>query len=144
MDRGAILVAYRSFDYSRARAVGLSCLMARGDVERLARRLRQSRQPGAEVRDRGTAFACRVRTMPERDRRSFPRTMLKVVHRHRMGDRSFRRVSELVFVNGRPRAMLEWVDLGGVRSPLYIADLDPAKLRKSSHARNTYYYDGET
>ena len=82
--------------------------------------------------------------MSERDRRTFPRTPLKVIHRHRMGERTFRRVSELVFVNGQPRAMLEWVNLGGVRSPLYIAELDPKKLRRSTHARNTYYYDGET
>lgn len=82
--------------------------------------------------------------MGDRDRRTFPRTPLKVIHRHRMGDRTFRRVSELVFVNGRPRAMLEWVDLGGVRSPLYITELDPAKLRRSTHARSTYYYDGIT
>ena len=82
--------------------------------------------------------------MGDRDRRTFPRTPLKVIHRHRMGDRTFRRVSELVFVNGRPRAMLEWVNLGGVRSPLYIAELDPAKLRRSTHARSTYYYDGIT
>ena len=40
--------------------------------------------------------------------------------------------------------MLEWVNLGGVRSPLYIAELDAGKLRRSTHARNTYYYDGET
>lgn len=82
--------------------------------------------------------------MGDRDRRTFPRTPLKVIHRHRMGDRTFRRVSELVFVSGRPRAMLEWVNLGGVRSPLYIAELDPAKLRRSTHARSTYYYDGIT
>ena len=82
--------------------------------------------------------------MGDRDRRTFPRTPLKVIHRHRMGDRTFRRVSELVFVNGRPRAMLEWVNLGGVRSPLYIAELDPEKLRRSTHARSTYYYDGIT
>ncbi|TMG74062.1 MAG: hypothetical protein E6H77_12160 [Betaproteobacteria bacterium] len=82
--------------------------------------------------------------MGDRDRRTFPRTPLKVIHRHRMGDRTFRRVSELVFVRGLPRAMLEWVNLGGVRSPLYIAELDPAKLRRSTHARSTYYYDGIT
>jgi hypothetical protein len=82
--------------------------------------------------------------MGDRDRRTFPRTPLKVIHRHRMGDRTFRRVSELVFVRGRPRAMLEWVNLGGVRSPLYIAELDPAKLRRSTHTRSTYYYDGIT
>ena len=78
------------------------------------------------------------------ERRTLPRTQLKVIHRHRIGKRIFRRVSELVFVRGRPRAMLEWVDLGGVRSPLYITELDPEKLRKSKHSRNTYYYDGET
>ena len=82
--------------------------------------------------------------MGDRDRRTFPRTPLKVIHRHRMGERTFRRVSELVFVRGQPRAMLEWVNLGGVRSPLYIAELDPAKLRRSTHARSTYYYDGIT
>ncbi|HSU77485.1 MAG TPA: hypothetical protein VLI89_10455 [Burkholderiales bacterium] len=62
-----------------------------------------------------------------------------------MGGRTFRRVSELVFVpNKRPRAVLEWVNLGGVRSPLYIAELDPAKLRQAKRLRNTYYYDDET
>ena len=60
------------------------------------------------------------------ERRNIPRTKLKVIHRHRIGAQSFRRVSELVFVRGKPRAMLEWLNLGGVRSPLYIAELDPA------------------
>ena len=79
------------------------------------------------------------------DRRSIPRTQLKVIHRHRIGGRRFRRVSELVFVpNSRPRAVLEWVDLGSMRSPLYIAELDPTKLRRAKRLRNTYYYDGET
>lgn len=61
--------------------------------------------------------------MAEDERRSIRRTRLKVIHRHRIGSRTFRRVSELVFVRGKPRAMLEWVNLGGVRSPLYIAVL---------------------
>src|ERR671930_266687 len=82
-----------------------------------------------------------ARTMNEDDRRSLPRTHLKVLHRHRIGDRTFRRVSELVFVRGQPRAMLEWVDLGGVRSPLYVTELDPAKLRKAKNSRTMYYYD---
>ena len=83
--------------------------------------------------------------MGDHDRRSIPRTQLRVIHKHRMGARRFRRVSELVFVpNGRPRAVLEWVDLGGVRSPLYIAELDPEKLRRAKRLRNTYYYDAET
>ena len=41
---------------------------------------------------------------------------LKVIHRHRAGDAVFRRVSELVFVSGRPKAVLGWIDsplLGG-------------------------------
>ena len=33
---------------------------------------------------------------------------------------------------------------GGVRSPLYIAELDPEKLRRAKRLRNTYYYDAET
>jgi hypothetical protein len=83
--------------------------------------------------------------MGDNDRRSIPRTQLRVIHKHRMGGRTFRRVSELVFVpNRHPRAVLEWVDLGGVRSPLYIAELDPGKLRRAKRQRNTYYYDGET
>jgi hypothetical protein len=83
--------------------------------------------------------------MGDSDRRSIPRTQLRVIHKHRMGGRRFRRVSELVFVpNSRPRAVLEWVDLGGVRSPLYITELDPEKLRRAKRQRNTYYYDGET
>jgi len=86
----------------------------------------------------------KARTMSEDDRRALPRTHLKVLHRHRIGDRTFRRVSELVFVRGQPRAMLEWVDLGGVRSPLYVTELDPAKLWRSPDSRDTYFYDGET
>jgi hypothetical protein len=83
--------------------------------------------------------------MGDLDRRFIPRTQLKVIHKHRMGGRTFRRVSELVFVpNRRPRAVLEWVNLGGVRSPLCIAELDPAKLRQAKRLHNTYYYDEET
>ena len=82
--------------------------------------------------------------MAEGERRGVRRTRLKVIHRHRIGSRTFRRVSELVFVQGKPRAMLEWVDLGGVRSPLYVAELDPAKLHKAKSPPNTYFYDGLT
>jgi hypothetical protein len=31
-----------------------------------------------------------------------------------------------------------------VRTPIYICDLDPAKLRKAAAAPNTFYYDGVT
>jgi hypothetical protein len=76
--------------------------------------------------------------------RSKVRLGLKVIHRHRVGDHEFRRVSELVFIRARPKAVLGWVDVGGVRAPIYLCDLDPAKLKKAAAARDTYYYDGVT
>jgi hypothetical protein len=72
---------------------------------------------------------------------------LKVIHRHRVGQLEFRRVSELVFVDGRPKAILGWIDVGGVRTPLYFCDLDPARLRKAAAGnagKKTYYYDAVT
>ena len=72
---------------------------------------------------------------------------LRVIHRHRVGRFEFRRVSELVFVRGRPKAILGWIDVGGVRAPLFLCDLDPGKLRKAAggnDAKNTYYYDAVT
>lgn len=56
----------------------------------------------------------------------------------------FRRVSELVFVQGRPVALPAWINLGGVRTPLYVCELDSAKLRPTNEAKNTYYYDDIT
>ena len=69
---------------------------------------------------------------------------LKVIHRHRAGELIFRRVSELVFIRGKPLAVLGWIDAGGVRTPIYISELDPAKLRKAAAVKNTYYYDEVT
>ena len=76
--------------------------------------------------------------------RSKGRLGLKVIHRHRAGDATFRRVSELVFVAGRPRAVLGWIDTGGMRTPIYICELNPAKLKKAAALKNTYYYDEVT
>lgn len=67
-----------------------------------------------------------------------------MIHRHRVGGTVFRRVSELVFTGGQPRAVLGWIDTGGVRTPIYICDLDPAKLRKASATPNTYFYEEVT
>jgi len=78
-----------------------------------------------------------------RNRRKI-RLGLKVIHRHRAGDATFRRVSELVFIRGKPRAVLGWIDAGGVRAPIYIAELDPAKLKKAAALPDTYYYDEVT
>jgi hypothetical protein len=69
---------------------------------------------------------------------------LKVIHKHRIGDKLFRRVSELVMIDGRPKALLGWINLGDVRTPIYLCDLDPAKLRRSPTSANTYYYDEVT
>ena len=72
------------------------------------------------------------------------RTALKVVHRHRVGGVVRRRVSELVYVHGRPVALLEWINLGPVRTPLYTLELDPSKLRPAPNREGAYYYDDIT
>ena len=66
---------------------------------------------------------------------------LKVIHKHRIGQKVFRRVSELVMIDGQPKALLGWINLGDVRTPIYLCDLDQAKLRPSATAANTYLYD---
>lgn len=76
--------------------------------------------------------------------RSKGRLDLKVIHRHRAGHATFRRVSELVFVAGRPKAVLGWIDVGGMRTPIYLCELDPKKLHKAAATPNTFYYDGVT
>ena len=77
--------------------------------------------------------------------RSTPRLEMKVIHRHRVGSFVFARVSELVFVGGRPKAVLGWINLAGVRTPLYICQLESDRLRQSPAApRGTFYYDGTT
>jgi hypothetical protein len=78
--------------------------------------------------------------MPDRRR---VRVGVRVIHRHRVGSKVFRRVSELVFVEGRAKAVLAWIDMGGVRTPLYICELDRAKLRQAK-TRGLYYYDAIT
>lgn len=66
-----------------------------------------------------------------------------MIHRHRVGDQSLRRVSELVFVRGEAKAVLEWIDSSGLRTPIYI-DMDRSKLRLTRGIRTLYYYDGTT
>ena len=76
--------------------------------------------------------------------RSKVRLVQKVIHRHRVGSFEFRRVSELAVIRGVPKAILGWVDVGGVRTPIYLCDLDPGKLRQSPGSRDTWYYDAVT
>ena len=87
------------------------------------------------------APACTQLTMHNRSK---IRSGLRVLHRHRVGSYEFRRVSELVYVRGRPKAILGWIDVGGIRTPIYICDLDPERLRKAAAAPNTFYYEGVT
>ncbi|MGQ0545526.1 MAG: hypothetical protein ACT4P3_09370 [Betaproteobacteria bacterium] len=79
--------------------------------------------------------------IPANERRRF-RGALKVVHRHQVGGKLFRRVSELVYLQGKPVAVVRWIDIGGVRAPLYTCVLDEAKLH--AEARGRYTYDGIT
>lgn len=72
------------------------------------------------------------------------RSGLKVIHRHKVGSFEVRRVSELVFDQGHPKAILGWIDVGGQRTPISQCDLDPAKLRKAAAGKDTYYYDAVT
>lgn len=81
---------------------------------------------------------------PIHDRRQTGRVGLRVAHRHRIGATLSERVSELVYIRGHPVALLEWIDLGGVRTPLFICDLDPAQLRADLEDRGLFRYDGVT
>ena len=78
------------------------------------------------------------------DRRQGTRSDLRVVHRHQIGTAVSERVSELVYVDGRPVALLDWINLGGIRTPLYVCDLDPAKLRRDRKSRKVFHYDDIT
>lgn len=70
------------------------------------------------------------------------RVGLKVIHPHFVGGLRLRRVSELVYMHGAPTAVLGWIDVGGLRTPITLG-LDPAKLRPGA-LKDTWYYDGAT
>jgi len=77
------------------------------------------------------------------ENRRASRYRLKVLHEHRSSGRVRRKVSELVFVNDEPRIILGWVNLGGVRAPVYLQRLDPSLLRPLG-VKQFYRYDGVT
>jgi hypothetical protein len=81
---------------------------------------------------------------PAKDRRRDARPRLKVKHLHRVDFTVVERVSELVFVKGHPVALLEWVDLGGVRIPLVACALEPSKLRTAARRGDVSHYDAVT
>ena len=71
------------------------------------------------------------------------RSKLKVIHRHRSeGREEGRRESELVFTRRGAVAILEWIDMGGVRTPLFTCPLDREKLHRESE--RTYVYEDVT
>ena len=80
---------------------------------------------------------------PANERRHDVRPGLKVMHRHRVGTAVIQRVSELVYAKGRPLALLDWINLGGVRTPLYVCELDPKKLRAAGNG-GLFHYDDLT
>jgi hypothetical protein len=77
------------------------------------------------------------------NRRTIRRVGLKVIHRHQLGDQTMRRVSELVFLQGEAKAVLEWIDFAGLRTPIYV-EMDRNKLRMTRGIRGLYYYDETT
>jgi hypothetical protein len=73
-----------------------------------------------------------------RERRR-PRAKLKVIHRHRIdGREEGPRESELVFTGRGAVAILEWIDIGGVRTPLFSCPLDEHKLHRESEKIYSY------
>lgn len=46
-------------------------------------------------------------------------------------------MSELSYFGGTPKAILDWIDIGGVRAPIYV-DLDPTKLGVPSNGNCAY------
>jgi hypothetical protein len=80
---------------------------------------------------------------PEAERRKI-RIGLKVVHQHRMGAEVSERVSDLVFADGTPHALIDWINIGGVRTPLYMCELDRTKLVPASDEKAVFYYAGVT
>ena len=71
------------------------------------------------------------------------RAAIRVIHRHRIGHLVFARVSELVFRDARPLAVLRWMNSGDMRTPLVCIELDPARLRPGAN-RRIFVYDEVT
>jgi hypothetical protein len=78
------------------------------------------------------------------ERRSIPRARLRVVHFHSGGPQPVRRVSELLFRDGRPLAVLRWIGASGERRPELVVPLETARLRPARRVRNLFRYDGMT
>jgi hypothetical protein len=82
-------------------------------------------------------------TAVTKDRRHEARPGLKVVHRHWIGGAVVQRTSELLYIGRRPVALLDWINLGGIRTPLYKCQLDERKLHPTKD-RGVFHYEGLT
>ena len=58
------------------------------------------------------------------------------------GKTAMRRVLDLGYIDGKPVAVVSWVNIGGITTPGEYAELDSALLRPSVPA-GCYWYDGE-
>jgi hypothetical protein len=47
-------------------------------------------------------------------------------------------------IDGQPKAILGWINLGDVRTPIYLCELDQSKLHPSPTHAGTYFYDETT
>ena len=65
------------------------------------------------------------------------RVYLAVVNR----ENTMHRILDLSWVDGKPIAVISWVNRDGTLRPGHYIELDPAKLRKSTPV-GTYWYEG--
>lgn len=51
----------------------------------------------------------------------------------------------MVFIGGRPKAILDWIDMGAGRTPVYLDELESARLQGPPRGeKGVYFYEGET
>jgi hypothetical protein len=70
--------------------------------------------------------------------------MTRVLHAHRIGKRRFYKVSELTTLGGKPHLVLQFIQHGAVRVPLFTVEIDPSRLRTAAGADRIAFYDDET
>jgi hypothetical protein len=68
---------------------------------------------------------------------------VQVIHKHRIGAMVFARVSELIYRDARPFAVLTWIHSDGLRLPCLKVELDAALLHGGAN-RRVFRYEGTT
>jgi len=69
---------------------------------------------------------------------------VRVIHRHRIGERVFMRVSRLTYVGGKPAAVLTWLHLGEGEFPGTCVPLDQGLLTHAAPRGRVLFYGGLT